>query len=29
MMDKQWGLEALLETFSNGYTITSLSYVLP
>ena len=29
MMDKQWGLEALLKTFSNGYTITSLSYVLP
>ena len=29
MMDKQWGLEALLETFSNGHTITSLSYVLP
>jgi len=29
MMDKQWGLEALLETFSNGHTVTSLSYVLP
>ena len=29
MMVKQWGLKALLKVFSNDYTVTSLSYVLP
>ena len=29
MMVKQWGLEALLEAFSNDHTVTSFSYVLP
>ena len=29
MTIKQWGLKALLKAFSNDYTVTSLSYVLP
>jgi hypothetical protein len=29
MMTRQWGLETLLEAFSNEHAVTSLSYVLP